>query len=70
MTFLYALEIDQGYLVHTPTGTGVPPPLKNSDRENYKIGHKIQRVRLNKFRASGSILTGLFSFDVRPARQG
>jgi len=21
---LHALEIDQGYLVHTPTGTGVP----------------------------------------------
>ena len=25
MKFLYALEIDQGYLAHTPTGTGVPP---------------------------------------------
>ena len=24
MKFLYALEIDQGYLAHTPTGTGVP----------------------------------------------
>jgi len=23
--FLYALEIDQRYLAHTPTGTGVPP---------------------------------------------
>jgi len=23
--FLYALEIDQGYLAHTPTGTGVLP---------------------------------------------
>jgi len=22
--FLHALEIDQGYLAHTPTGTGVP----------------------------------------------
>ena len=22
--FVYALEIDQGYLAHTPTGTGVP----------------------------------------------
>ena len=22
---LYALEIDQGYLAHTPTGTGAPP---------------------------------------------
>jgi len=25
MKFLYALEIDQGYLAHTPIGTGVPP---------------------------------------------
>ena len=25
MKFLYALEIDQGYLAHTPTGTEVPP---------------------------------------------
>ena len=24
MKFLYALEIDQGYLAHTPSGTGVP----------------------------------------------
>ena len=30
--FLYALEIDQGYLAHTPSGTGVPP--KNFNREN------------------------------------
>jgi len=27
------------------------------------MGPKIQRVRLNNFRASGSILTGLFSVD-------
>ena len=25
MNFVHALEIDQGYLAHTPTGTGVPP---------------------------------------------
>jgi len=25
MKFLYALQIDQGYLAHTPTGTGVSP---------------------------------------------
>jgi len=24
MQFLHALEIDQGYLAHTPTGTGSP----------------------------------------------
>ena len=28
LKFLHALEIDQGYLAHTPTGTGVPPPKK------------------------------------------
>ena len=32
MKFLYALVIDQRYLAHTPTGTGVP--LKNFNREN------------------------------------
>jgi len=32
MKFLYALEIDQSYLAHTPTGTGVP--LKIFKREN------------------------------------
>ena len=35
--FLYALEIDLGYLAHTPTGTGVPPPKKNSiDYDNVR----------------------------------
>ena len=33
MKFLHALEIDEGYLAHTPTGTGVPPP-KKFNREN------------------------------------
>jgi len=32
LKLLHALEIDQGYLVHTPTGTGVPP--KKFNREN------------------------------------
>jgi len=32
MKFLYALQIDEGYLAHTPTGTGVPP--KNFNHEN------------------------------------
>ena len=27
MKFLHALEIDQGYLAHTPTGTGVPQKI-------------------------------------------
>jgi len=30
MKFLYALDIDQAYLAHTPTGTGVPPPKKKN----------------------------------------
>ena len=67
MKFLYALEIDQGYLAHTPTGTGVPPKQYKSWK--LKIWAKIQRVRLNNFRASGSILTGLFSVDVPQGRR-
>jgi len=35
MKFLYALEIDQGYLAHTLTGTGVATPQKKFNRENY-----------------------------------
>ena len=27
MKFLHALDIDQGYLAHTPAGMGVPPPI-------------------------------------------
>jgi len=27
MKFLYALEIDQGYLAHSPTGTVVPKKI-------------------------------------------
>jgi len=27
MKFLYALEIDQGYLAHTPAGAGIPPKI-------------------------------------------
>ena len=38
MKFLYALKIDQAYLAHTPTGTGVPPEYFN--RENLKFGLK------------------------------
>ena len=29
---IFTRAIDQGYLAHTPTGTGVP--LKNGNREN------------------------------------
>jgi len=38
LKFLHALEIDQGYLAHTPTRTGVPPKIFN--RENLKFGLK------------------------------
>ena len=27
LKFLHALEIDQGYLAHTPAGMGVPPKI-------------------------------------------
>ena len=66
LKFLYALEINQGYLAHTPSETGVLP--KKFSSWKLKIGPKIQRVKLN-FRASGSILTVLFSVDV-PRRRG
>ena len=36
--FLHALEIDQGLIAHTPSGTGVPP--KNFNHENLKFGLK------------------------------
>ena len=36
---LHALEIDQALLAHTPTGTGVPPPIF-FNRENLKFGLK------------------------------
>jgi len=38
LKFLRALEINPGYLTHTPTGTGVPP--KKFNRENLKFGLK------------------------------
>jgi len=66
MKFLYALRIDQGYLAHTPSGTGVP--AKKFLSWKLKIRPKIQHVRLNNFRASGSILTGLFLVDVPRGR--
>jgi len=66
MKFLYALEIDQGNLAHTPSGTGVPP--KNFNRENLKSGLK--------FSVLNSITSGLVGephgtfFSRRAARQG
>jgi len=55
--FLHALEIDQGYLAHIPTGTWVPPQKFN--RENKKW-LKIQRVSLNKFRTRQTSRTKKF----------
>jgi len=65
LKFLHALEIDQGLLAHTPRGSRVPPQKKLIVK--IKIGPKIQRVRLNNFRASGSILTKLFQSTCREA---
>ena len=38
--FLHKLEIDQALIAHTRSGTGVPPPKKNFNRENLKFGLK------------------------------
>jgi len=82
LKFLYALDIDQAliahtrsgtgdididlvYLAHTPTGTGVPP--KNCNR-TLKIWPKIQRLHVNNFRSSGSILTIFFHTTCREPR--
>jgi len=65
MNFLHALQIHQGYIAHTPSWAGVPP--KKFQSWKLKIWPKIQRVRLNNFRASGSILTGLFQSTPREA---
>jgi len=40
LKFLHTLEIDQGYVAHTPIGTGIPPPQKKINRENLKFGLK------------------------------
>ena len=52
LKFLHALEIDQGYLAHTPVGTGVPQ--KNFNRENLKFGLK--------FRVYTSIISALYIY--------
>jgi len=62
LKFLHALEVDQGYLAHTPSGTGVPPPEFQSWK--LKIGLQIQRISHYNLGASGSILTKHFPYDV------
>jgi len=61
LRFLYALQIDSGYLAHTPTGT----PPKNI-RENLKFGLNFS-VSPDNFRASGSTFTKLFQATCREA---
>ena len=58
MKFLYALEIDQGNLAHTPSGTGVPP--KNFNRENLKSGLKFSVLKS----ITSGLRTRLFLVDV------
>ena len=62
MKFLYALEINQGYLAHTLTGTGSPPQKKN--RENLKFG-----LNFNVLESITSGIVEMFSlnFFMRPA---
>ena len=52
LKFLFTLEIDLGYLAHTPTGTWV----------------KIQRVHINNFATNGDIITNFYPDDVSRAR--
>ena len=61
--FLHALEIDPGYLAHTPKG-----PAPKFKLQRFKICPKIQRVGLNNFGASGSIPTKLFPVDMLRGR--
>ena len=65
LKFLHALEIDQALLAHTQSWAGVLPKILIM---KIKIWPKIQPVRLNNFRASGSIFTGLFSVDAPRGR--
>ena len=65
LKFSHVLEIHQFLLVHTPSGAGVPSNKFLSRK--FKICPKIQRVRRNNFRASESILTGLFQSTSREA---
>ena len=54
--FLYALEIDQGLIAHTPRGgAGFPP--NNFNRENLKFGLKVSVLE--------SITTGLVDVSSR-----
>ena len=62
LKFLHALEIHQGYLAHTLTGTGSSPPKKN--RENLKFG-----LKFNVLESITSGIVEMFSlnFFMRPA---
>ena len=61
LKFWHALEIDQALLPRTPRWDRVPQKILIV---KIKIWPKIQRFKVNDFRATGIILTGLFSVDV------
>ena len=63
LKFLYTLEIEQGYIAHTTTGTGVSPQKKYLQKKN--IWPKIKRVRLYNFAAGGSSLMKLIQITCR-----
>ena len=57
LKFLHTLEIDQGLLAHTRSGTESPPKKKSW---KLKISLKIQRARVHNLRNNGSIFIKLF----------
>ena len=67
LKFLYALEIDQCYVAHTPTGTGVP---QNFSRENVKFGLKFSVCTsiTSELMANGDIIINFYPHDVSRAR--
>jgi len=65
LKFLHAIDIDQGYLAHTPTGMGVPQKMLIVHIKNWP---KIKRLRVNNFRSSRSILKIFVPYDVPRAR--
>ena len=62
MKFLYALEIGQNYLAHTPTGTGVPP--KKFNRAHYEFGLKFSVCASITSGLVGVSSQSLFPYDV------
>ena len=63
LKILHALEIDQGLLAHTTTGTEVSP--KKFNCKKIKICPRIPRVRPHNFGDSGNSLTKFFQITCR-----